>query len=158
MTELNVPIRDRRQSKRILTLKNARWALLVFAVAATAVTIQSEMRRNIADDYGRLFGKQVAREDGVVKPKFDVVKEAPVVDQTAADPLLVAPAAREQYLGVADNALQPVANSVMTTAQPLDAPRGGNIAIVGGTDGVSIVKSGSNGRPATLAGGIFRRQ
>ena len=145
---------ERRKRKRILTLKNAGWAAVVLFVAIVAVSIQSEMRHGVSGGYGRLLGKQVAT-DSVAKPKFDVVKEAPVADETAADPLLIAPAAREQDLGVTNGAIQQAATNV-TTAQPLDAPRGGHVAIVGGADGVTIARGTGETRPV-LAGGIFRQ-
>lgn len=153
---MKLPFPERRSRKRILTLKNARWTVVIVLVFFAGLTIRSEMRHGSSNDYGRLFGKQVERERTEPKAKFDVIRETPVADQTAADPLLVAAAAREQYLGVNDASVQPVINaSAVTTAQSLDSPRGA-LAIVGGTDGVSIVRNNGEKRP-TLAGGIFRQ-
>ncbi len=149
--DLIVPIRDRRRRKRILTLKNFRNLVLVAAVFFAGVTIQSDLRHPRSGDYGSLFGKQVSGQMETSAKKLDVIREAPVIDQTSADPLLVAPAAREQYLGV-DNAPQ---QTGLITAQPLDAPRA-NVAIVSGPNGVTIVRGDAAYRP-TLSGGIFRQ-
>src|SRR5438128_903580 len=135
--ELIVPIRDRRQRKRMLTFKNFRWAALIFAVLFIGLTIRSEMRHEISEGYGRLFGKQVSGQTEVAKPKYDVVREAPVADRTAADPFLVQPAARaQQYLGVdpATTREAAVVNPAMT-GQSLDTPRGKGPAIVGDDNG-----------------------
>lgn len=154
--DLIVPVRDRRHRKRVLTLKNLRIALLVFAVLVVAVTIQSDFRHPKRGDYGRLFGKQVSGQPVVAPQKVDVVREAPVPEQPSADPLLIAAAAREQYLGT-DTPLPPpaVVDGGVMPVQPLDAPRG-NVNIVSGPGGVTIVRGQAAKRP-TLAGGIFRQ-
>jgi hypothetical protein len=149
--DLIVPIRDRRQHKRILTFKNFRNLLLAIAVLFAVLTI--DPRHHAADNYGRLFGKQVSGQTDISQRTPDIVREAPVVDQTSADPLLIAPAAREQYLGATD---LPVVNSGVMTVRPLDAPRGNGTTIVGGPEGVTIVQGQSPQRPA-LSGGIFRQ-
>ena len=116
--DLIVPIRDRRSRKRILTLKNFRYAAIAIAVLFVALTIQSDLRHHKGDGYGRLFGKQVSGQPDVVAQKVEVVHEAPVPDQTAADALLLAPAAREQYLGIdSTNMPRPVVNVGRTRAQ-----------------------------------------
>jgi hypothetical protein len=153
---LMVPIRDRRQRKRILTLKNFGKFALMMAIVLLGITIVLHLDQKANGDYGRLFGKQVPRQTEIARRPVDVIREAPpVVDQTAADPMLVAPAAREQYLGV-DSANRPVVTSGVMTAQPLDAPRGTGTSIVGGPEGVAVVKGGTPQRPA-LSGGIFRQ-
>ena len=151
---LIVPIRDRRQHRRILTLKNLRKVALGVAIFFLGVTIQSDLRHSNSSDYGRLFGKQVSGQTAAMSKKVDVVREAPVPDQTAVDPLLLSAAIREQYLGV-NQPPQPVVTSGVFTAQPLDAPRG-DVAIVGGPSGVTIVRGEAPKRP-TLSGGIFRQ-
>jgi hypothetical protein len=152
--DLIVPIRDRRQSRRILTLRNFRKALLGVAVLFLVLTIQFDLRHSNSDHYGRLFGSQVSSQTTIAAKKFDVVREAPVPDQTAVDPLLLSAAVREQYLGV-DAPLQPVTTTGAVTAQPLDAPHG-DVAIVSGPNGVTIVKGEAPKRP-TLSGGVFRQ-
>lgn len=154
---LMVPIRDRRQRKRVLTLKNFGKVSLALAIVLVGITIVSDLGHKANGDYGRLFGKQVSRQTEIARKPPDVIREAPpvVVDQTAADPMLIAPAAREQYLGV-DFANQPVMASGAMTAASLDAPRGPGTSIVGGPEGVTLVR-GETPKPPALSGGIFRQ-
>jgi len=150
--ELIVPIRDRRRRKRVLTLKNFRNFALGIAVLLLAVTIQSDLRHLKPGQYGRLFGKQVPSQPEIAPRKIEVVREAPPVpDQTAADPLLLASAAREQYLGVNT---PPAPPTVAPAGEP--APREAGVAIVSGPNGVTIVRGEGKRQPA-LSGGIFRQ-
>jgi hypothetical protein len=151
--DLIVPIRDRRAQRRILTWKHIRWALLAMIILFVGVTVASDLRRTSTGDYGRLFGKQIPGQPEVVTRTVDVVREAPVPDQTAADPLLVAPAAREQYLGVTDSAPQPAVSEANVTP-PL---QGHAATIIGGPEGVTIVH-GEAPRKPVLSGGIFRQR
>ena len=64
--------------------------MLSFAVIFAAISIYNERYHGTADEYGRLFGKQVAGPNGDIARKMDVIKEGPVADQKAADPMLVA--------------------------------------------------------------------
>ena len=154
--DLIVPIRDRRSRKRILTLKNFRYAAIAIAVLFVALTIQSDLRHHKGDGYGRLFGKQVSGQPDVVAQKVEVVHEAPVPDQTAADALLLAPAAREQYLGIdSTNMPRPIVNAPAVTPQAV-ATQSGAVTIVGGPEGVTITQANTTPRP-TLSGGIFRQ-
>ena len=153
--DLIVPIRDRRGRKRVLTLKNFGYAAIGLVVIFAALTIQSDLRHSKGDGYGRLFSKQVSSQTDVLKPKIDIVREAPVPDETSADPLLIAPAAREQYLGVnSSNMPQPVVSNSVMPAQPVQTQTGA-VSIVGGPEGVSVTKQAPQ-RP-TLSGGIFRQ-
>ena len=153
--DLIIPIRDRRQGRRILTLKNFYKAAIVAIVLFAGLTIYFDIRHPRSNgDYGRLFGKQVSGQvPEVTKPPVDVVKEAPVPDQTAADPLLVAAQAREQYLGNPTLTPAPMAADVMTTPP---ATNSDGTAVVGGPNGVTIVRGKTNAKP-TLQGGIFRQ-
>jgi len=84
------------------------------------------------------------------------VHEAPVPDQTAADALLIAPAAREQYLGIdSTNMPRPIVNAPAVTPQAV-ATQSGAVTIVGGPEGVTITQANTTPRP-TLSGGIFRQ-
>ena len=141
---LIVPIRDRRKRRRILTLKNFRWVLIAFVSFFLGVTIQSDLRHPSGSDYGRLFGKQVSSQLVITPKNSDVVTEKPIEDQTAADPLLLSAAAREQYLGVTARAPE--------LAPAL--PSGANV--VSGPNGVTIVRGKTEEHP-TLSGGIFRQ-
>jgi hypothetical protein len=144
--DLIVPIRDRRQRRRVLTLKNFGRLFLGVAILFAGLTIQSDLRHpKTGSEYGRLFGKQVSSQTAIEPKKLDVVTAAPIEDQTAADPLLVAAAAREQYLHV---------ESTTTAGVPQTGTNG-----VTGTDGTVIVRGGSaiDQRHPTLSGGIFRQ-
>src|SRR5689334_10882118 len=104
--ELIVPIRDRRQHRRILTLKNSAIGFIVLVAFFVGLTIQSDLRHPKSTDYGRILGKQVSGQTAVITPKYDVVKE-PVVDQTMADPLLVSAQRRAEWLTVQQTTTSP---------------------------------------------------
>jgi len=120
-------------------------------VLLLAVTIQSDLRHLKPGQYGRLFSKQVPSQPEIAPRKIEVVREAqPVPDQTAADPLLLASAAREQYLGVNTPPAPP------NVAPPIPVPASSDVAIVSGPNGVTIVRGEAKRQPA-LSGGIFRQ-
>ncbi len=150
--DLIVPIRDRRQRKRYLTLKNFGIVVLVMVVAFIAISIRSEMRGLQPGDYGRLFRSEVPAP---VEPKpMEVVREdLPAVnDHTSADPLLVEPMARAQWL-VDDT----TTTATTTTVAPVTAAsvRGeADVAIVGGVEGVTVVRREK--RRPVLSGGFGR--
>ncbi|MDQ6799381.1 MAG: hypothetical protein M3041_00925, partial [Acidobacteriota bacterium] len=81
---LIVPIRDRRTRKRFLTLKNFGYAAIAIVVVFAALTIQSDLRHTKGDGYGRLLGKQVSGQPEVVPQKVDIIREAPVPEETSA--------------------------------------------------------------------------
>jgi hypothetical protein len=148
--DLIVPIRDRRQHKRYLTLKNAGIASAVAFVAFIGVSIYSEVRRPAPNDYGRLARREIPPLPVAQKP-LEVVRETPSIDDQAhADPMLVAPAARASWLGneTSNAAVIPPPAPAPTAA------RGGDVAIVGGPEGVSIVQQKK--RHPVLAGGFGR--
>ena len=149
--DLIVPIRDRRARKRILTLKNFGWAALAGVLVFVGLTIESSVRKTKSDgDYGRLFGKQV-QVPAIAKAPPDVVKEAPVPDQTAADPTLVGAAARAQILE-AQPLTPPVPPPVSVPAPVL----GADVSIVGDANGVTLTRTDTAARPK-LSGGIFKK-
>jgi len=155
---LIVPIRDRRQSRRILTIRNCAISMLAIAVVFASISIYNEHRHAAAGEYGRLFGSQVsAANDGVAR-KNDVVTEGPVADQSAPDPMLVAPAAREQLLVAKTNTAPP---ATTTTIAPVATPQvpasAHGTTIVGDADGVKIVKAPSTTTAPVLSGGIFKQ-
>ena len=153
--DLIVPIHDRRQRKRYLTLKNFGLFTVVSVAAFAAITIRSEMRgMQPGGGYGRLFERIVGPH---VEPKpMEVVHEAPppVDDQTHPDPLLVEPAARAQWLQ--DDSSTATTATTVVPATTADV-RGGQaeVAIVGGPTGVSVVRK-ERPRPV-LSGGFGRR-
>jgi hypothetical protein len=159
--QLVVPIRDRRERKRYLTTKNVLGVSIAIVAIFATVTIRSEMRKGDKENYGRLFGKQVSGQTELAKPVYDVVKEVPVNDQTASDPMLVASGAREQIL-IDQTTTNPTTTTVADPAvsiaatTPIGITPGAGVAITGGPEGVTITQ-GQTKRP-TLAGGIFKQQ
>jgi len=136
--DLVVPIRDRRQHRRVLTLKNLWKVLIGLAIFFAGITIESNLRRPAkTDDYGRLLGKQVHGQQVVEPRKADIVV-APIEDQTAADPLLVAAQRREQWLGTDTT-------TTITTATTTQAP------------GIVINRQDPQPSQPLLSGGIFRQ-
>ncbi len=139
--ELIVPIRDRRKRRRILTLKNFRKVIIAIAIFFLGVTIQSDFRHSNGDHYGRLFAKQVSSQTAITPKKYETVPETRVEDQTAADPLLLSAAAREQYLRGETTAIVHVTQT--------DS--------VSGPNGIVITRTKPEQSHPTLSGGIFRQ-
>jgi len=154
--DLIVPIRDRRRGKRILTLKNVRNAALITIGLIVAFFVVAEIRQpKSKDDYGRLFGQQVAVPAPEVKPTQQIVTEGPIPDQDHADPTLLSAAAREQYLGVTPGApLAPTSTVEPPVQPPATLANSKHVAIVGDANGVAI--STSTQPRETLGGGIFK--
>jgi len=133
-----LPIRDRRQHRRVLTIKNFRMVLVGVVIFLAGVTIESNLRRpSKSEDYGRLMGKQVHGQPAV-EPKKAQIVVAPIEDQTSADPLLVSAQRREQWLGVDSTS---TAMTTTTTQTP------------------EILINRQNPQPSQplLSGGIFRQ-
>lgn len=154
--DLIVPIRDRRQHKRYLTLRNARNVAIALGVVFIAITIRSEMGPRSNDSFGRLLERELPTVD--TKP-VEVVRESaqPVEDQAAPDPMLVAPAAREQWLHgdsstVAAATIEPVAPATGLTRRDSNS----RVVIVGGPEGVGVVEQ-KRQRPL-LRGGFGRER
>jgi hypothetical protein len=152
--DLIVPIRDRRQRKRYLTLRNAGITFAVMVVLFVAINIRSEMQPRDTQGFGRLLERELPAVEN--KP-VEVVEEAPppVDDHTAPDPMLVAPAAREQWLydgsPAASAAIEPVAAPVTLSPRNRDS----RVVIVGGPEGVSVVEQ--QRQRQTLRGGFGRQ-
>jgi len=151
-----VPVPDRRSGRRIVTLKNFRNLLLVALVLFVVVTIRSEIKGSQKGDYGRIVSKELPPAPQA-KPMQVVTETPPVRDETSADPMLIEPAMRAQFLG--DTTLQPVP---LVDPAPQPPPQSqasngaGRVVIVGGTEGVSIVRDERPKRPQL--GGGFGRQ
>lgn len=161
--DLIVPIHDRRKRRRILTLRNFRNAAIAAVVLFIAMTIYFDYRGPRSGEYGRLFSSELPPR--VEARPIEVVKEAvpaPVDDQTHADPTLVQPLAREQWLRGDEPATATAAAIATTSMVPPPAPApveaatttGENVTIVGGPEGVSIVRAPR--RRAVLSGGFGR--
>jgi hypothetical protein len=158
---LIVPIRDRRQGRRILTIRNWAISLLALAVIVLSFSIYKETRHGTAGQFGRLFATQDAVPSGAVERKVDVISEGPVPDQSASDPMLGAPAAREQVLTANSNVPATTTTiAPMPSAPPNVVAEGHGTTIVGDGKGVAIVKAPSTATapPPVLSGGIFKGQ
>jgi len=68
---------DRRQHRRIITLKNFGWFLLVSVFALATVNVVSEFRAPRGHDYGRLSKREVRSEVKVSTQTPEVVQEGP---------------------------------------------------------------------------------
>src|SRR5258706_3683561 len=84
---------ERRQHRRIVTLKNFGLFMVFVVIVYAGLSVDDLLRRSSAGD-GRLMRQGAVHDD--VRPPVQVVTEAPVSDETSVDPLLMAPAAREQ--------------------------------------------------------------
>lgn len=147
--DLIVP--DRRQRKRYLTLRNFRNVMIVLAIVFAVITIRSEMRRPDGTGYGRLVERELAPPP-VVKPPLEVVEEtASIPDTTHPDPMLVEPLEREQWIRTEETAVVPMGG---TRAEASVVSGETSVAIVGGTEGVAIVKQPR--RKPQLSGGFGR--
>src|SRR5687768_6365032 len=115
--DLIVPIKDRRQHKRYLTLRNGAIAFAVAVMLFLGISIYSEIGPRGGDTFGRLLDREMPQHEA--KP-LEVVKEAgaPIDDHSAPDPMLVAPAAREQWLHDSTSN----AASAAATIEPVAAP------------------------------------
>jgi hypothetical protein len=158
---LIVPIRDRRQRRRILTIKNCAMTMLGIAVVFASISIYSESRRGKAADYGRLFGSQVGAPNRGVARNVEIVHEGSVDDQSAPDPMLVAPAGREQLLMAKSN-VDPTPASTTSASPIVVVPTNTNThetTIVGDGNGIVVAKppSTTTAHPV-LSGGIFKQQ
>jgi len=159
---LIVPIRDRRQRRRILTIKNCALTMLSLAVVFASISIYSEARRGKAGDYGRLFGTQVGAPNRGVARNLEVVQEGPVADQSAPDPMLTAPAAREQLLMAKSNVDPAPASTSQVSPAPITvvpaSAKAHETTIVGDGNGIVVAKppSTTTAHPV-LSGGIFKQ-
>lgn len=146
---------ERRRHRRILTLKNFAWFAGALAIIFVILSFDIFTRGGGAGDYGRLMNRRLPPEDVHPRPQQVVTEAPPVPDQTAADPLLLAPAAREQEFL---SPQKPAPVVVQATATPVVTTQGGGrgVSIVGDGEGVVIVR-GSDAKRPTLAGGIFKQ-
>jgi hypothetical protein len=131
--------------------------MVAFLVLFAVISIRSELRGTSAD-YGRLMQRELPPVVQPARP-VEVVTEAapaPVPEATHADPMLLAPMAREQWLHDNPNAAASVTTAeVMPRAEVSVATGETRVAIVGGTEGVNVVKR--DRRQPVLAGGFGRR-
>ena len=153
-----IPVPDRRSHKRIVTLKNVRNALFVAIAVLIVINIHSEMRKPREGEYGRIINRALPVETPAAKP-VEVVKETAQVDeQYGADPMLLEPAVRAQFLG--DTSLEPAApqTATITPAAAAAPPRmqDSKVTVVGGPEGLAVVQEEERKLPKL--GGGFGRQ
>jgi hypothetical protein len=145
MNQRNRLYPERRQHIRIVTLRNFAWFTMAFLLVFAAISLRSELRGRHMHDYGRLTPRQVAPEK-VERQPVEVVQEA-------------APSAPVQSLSPPMMADQ---STIITPVAPASSiaptiPQAGNgrVAIVGGPEGVTIVRQD---RKRPVLGGGFGRQ
>lgn len=157
----STPTPDRRQRRRIMTLRNFRNVLLVALALFAVITVRSEMRDRTSDgDYGRLARRSIARAPEVAPRPVPVAEASPVPEAASADPFLIQAAAREQYLRSDLAPLSPTTPAVaegQANAAPATRASSGqeHVAVVGGPEGVTPMKTEER-RP--VLGGGFGRQ
>ncbi|HEY0139599.1 MAG TPA: hypothetical protein VGF48_01820 [Thermoanaerobaculia bacterium] len=158
--DLIVPIRDRRQHKRYLTLKNVGIAGVVLVAGFLIITIRGEMSGLKPGEHGRVFKKELPEPPVAAKPMEVVREDTPAVpDADSADPTLMEPMSRAQWLEAqpAEPTNTAAAMTMPTMTVPtVSAPVEGDahIAIVGGAGGIAVVKEPRK-RPV-LKGGFGR--
>jgi hypothetical protein len=156
-----VPIRDRRQHRRVLTIRNCAITMLSIAVVLASISIY-EARGKTAGDYGRLFARQADSPRRDLSRRVNVVREGPVADQTAADPMLVAPAIRGQLLMAPSNDVLTTSSTTNFAPRPVTASdgttAGHGTTIVGDGSGIMVANGrSSTAKAPTLSGGIFKQ-
>lgn len=144
---------ERRQHVRILTLKNLGGAVLAALVLLVAANLLSEARRTRSGEFGALFNREIGKTETVAPRKVEVVTEASsnIEDRDTADPLLLAPAARQQQYLEPEITPRTQVVAMPQQSQPQPQPDHGRLAIVGDESGVSVV-----GSRRVLAGGFGR--
>ena len=154
--DLIVPIRDRRQRRRILTLKNFRNAMIVLIVVFVIISIRSEMRgRGVGTDYGRLVNRDLPPAEEIARKPIETVQEKEVDETPSADPFDLKSAAREQYLGVTQTASVPLLEPVQPPPAPVRVGAEADMVIVGDSNGVAVVPTKRAEKPQ-LGGGFGR--
>ncbi|HEX7419109.1 MAG TPA: hypothetical protein VF505_04445 [Thermoanaerobaculia bacterium] len=155
-TDVVVPVRDRRQRRRILTLKNFWKVALVVVAIFVGITIEANLRHPKTTDYGRLYRNRVA-QTATVSRKQEIVTEGQINDATAADPTLIGAQARAQILtGEADNPLTQTAPATPVPPPPMIGhDNAGRLVVVGGPEGVTLVQQ-NKAKP--VLGGGFGKQ
>jgi len=118
------------------------------------ISTRSELRGLQPGEYGGLLRREIPQVEQ--KPMEVVHEEPPAVnDATHADPMLVQPAARAQWLEDESAAAEvvPMTTASVTTASVTSGDA--DQAIVGGPDGVTLVRK-ERQRPV-LSGGFGRQ-
>ena len=149
--DLIVPIRDRRRRRRLLTVRNVTIASAALVVVFAAITIRSELRDQPPSE--RLWSRGVVPVEQ--KPVEIVREERPEIeDHMAADPMLVAPAAREQWLHSEPTTAAAVDPERVADAVARQKDADSRVTIVGGPGGVAVVQR--DRQEPVLRGGFGR--
>jgi hypothetical protein len=153
--ELNIPNRERRARRRILTLKNAGFVALGLVVLLAGLVLYARRHNDTSGSYGRLSSKQVEQPEPQARRPLDVITEGPVPDRAAADPMNVGSAVRGQYLDVPPPVVPGQVPLASKAAAPGAIRSGDHVAIVGNDKGVAITPSAGTATPK-LTGGFGR--
>ncbi len=135
-------IPERRQRRRIVTLRNFAWLTLVSLLAFAAISLRSELRGRHMHDYGRLVDHQVDAK--IERKPVEVIDESTPAPQTRSEPM-------EVVSLDAPPTPPPVA---VSSASVAPVPGDSRVAIVGGPEGVKIVQQ--TARRPLLRGGFGR--
>ena len=151
-----VPAVERRSRRRILTLRNVRNGFIAALAVVAALNIRSEMRDSTSsEEFGRLYQQDISKAPQPQATAASVMEIAPVDEAASADPFALDAARREQYLG--STPLEAVALIDPVAPTPEIAPADGDsVRIVGGPEGVTLVREDRKRGPAL--GGGFGRQ
>lgn len=150
-----VPLVERRRRRRIVTLRNFGAFLLIALLVLAMVNIRSEMRDTTGGDYGRLYGRGIDSVTGVA-PRAAGEAGGEIEDAVSPDPFSLDAARREQYLGATRLSPVPLVDPQPAATAYVPPPSGSNVRIVGGPEGVAVVKE--ERRPAPPLGGGFGRE
>lgn len=133
---------ERRKHPRILTLKNFRNAMLALVAIFAVLTIRAHLRGPKAEDgFGRLYANQVPAAQ--VTKSADPIQSGQIDDATAADPMLVGAQARAQILTGESDPQRVISTepSAEVRAPLLNKETAGKLVVVGGPEGVKIVRT-----------------
>ena len=136
---------ERRQHVRIVTLRNFGWLSLAVVVVFAAISIRSELRGRNMHDYGRLVDRQLKTEIEPRKPVEVIEENAPAAaPRTQSEPMIIIDA----------NTPPPQQSAAAMSPQFAPPPGDGRVAIVGGPEGVTVVRQPR--RRPLLSGGFGR--
>ena len=142
---------ERRRHIRIVTIRNFGYCTIAFLLVFAAVTIRSEMRGRHMNEYGRLLGKQIEREIPQPKPVAVVEEAASPVQEEAPS---YSYASSPPPMTDSTYSVEPVEPVTTQILPPSSRSSEGDIAIVGGPEGVSVVRQAR--RRPVLSGGFGR--
>jgi len=137
---------ERRQHVRIVTLRNFGWLTLALAIAFVVVSFRSELRGRHMNDYGRLTRHQYTPPDVEHRPVEVIEESAPSEPLKPAQEMVVVPVDQPPQMPAA-------VTSQVIPAMPAPGD-GSRVTIVGGPEGVAIVKQPR--RRPQLRGGFGR--